>query len=113
MRAPEEKLLDILEAVARIERYTSEGRSRFDQDELIQTWVIYHLQTIGEAAARLKADFKQEHPEIPWSRYVAMRNILVHEYFGIDRDKVWRVVERDLPPLKASMRKLLGDKGPR
>lgn len=51
MRDPRERLRDILDAVARIERYTSRGREAFDKDELIQVWVVHHLQIIGEAAA--------------------------------------------------------------
>jgi uncharacterized protein with HEPN domain len=62
--------------------------------------VIHHLQIIGEAVRGITADFKAAHPEIPWSDIIGMRNILIHHYFGIDRDAVWKVVEHDLPLLK-------------
>jgi uncharacterized protein with HEPN domain len=57
MRDPQERLRDILDAIARIERYAARGRHAFDQDELIQVWIVHHLQIIGEAAAQLGRDF--------------------------------------------------------
>jgi len=107
MRDPVERLKDILGAIAKIERYAAQGRDAFFQDELLQVWVIYHLQVIGEAAARLGPDFHAAHPHIPWAQIVGMRNILVHEYFGVDLEEVWLTVERDLPTLKQQMEDLL------
>lgn len=100
MRSDRERLLDIQEAIERIEKYTSQGRTSFDKDELIQTWVIYHLQIIGEAARALSDKLKELHPEIPWTQIIGMRHILVHHYFGIDEEISWSVVERDIPNLK-------------
>lgn len=107
MRDPAERLKDILDAISKIERYAARGRDAFFQDELLQVWVIYHLQVIGEAAARLGPDFHAAHPQIPWPQIVAMRNILVHEYFGVDLEEVWLTVERDLPALKQQVEDLL------
>jgi len=107
MRTPVERLRDMLEAIARIERYASQGKRAFLQNELIQVWIIHHLQLIGEAAARLGQAFHAAYPQIPWAQIVAMRNILVHEYFGIDLEEVWTTVERDLPLLKAQITAIL------
>ncbi|MFN3928994.1 MAG: DUF86 domain-containing protein [Thermoflexus sp.] len=107
MRDPKEYLRDILDAIARIERYAVRGREVFEQDELIQVWIFHHLQIIGEAAARLSRDFHQAHPEVPWPQIVAMRNILVHEYFGVDLGEVWQTVEHDLPALKHAIETIL------
>ncbi|HXF05410.1 MAG TPA: DUF86 domain-containing protein [Blastocatellia bacterium] len=107
MRDPKERLRDILDAIARIERYAARGRQAFEQDELIQVWIIHHLQVIGEAAANLGRDFHQAHPEVPWPQIVAMRNVLVHEYLGVDLEEVWRTVEHDLPALKQAIGRLL------
>jgi len=107
MRDSRERLKDILDAIAKIERYAVQGREAFEQEELIQTWVLYHIQLIGEAAARLGRAFHQSHPEIPWAQIVAMRNVLVHEYFGVDLEEVWRTVERDLPLLKHQIEALV------
>jgi len=89
MRDDRERILDMLEAIDRIERHAEKGREAFNQDELIQTWVIHHLQIIGEAASKLSQDFRDTYREIPWPQIVAMRNVIAHEYFGIDLDAVW------------------------
>jgi uncharacterized protein with HEPN domain len=97
VRDTQERLRDIQEAITRITKYTSQGRVVFDESELVQTWVVHHLEIIGEAARSISPEFKDVHPEIPWKQISGMRNILIHIYFGIDRDIVWAVVERDLP----------------
>lgn len=81
----------------------------FDSDELIQNWVVHHLQIIGEAARRLSEDWKAAHPDIPWRAIVGMRHILVHSYFEIDLDVVWSTVENDLPQLKRAVAGSLTD----
>ena len=88
MRDDRERLFDILEAIERIEKYTSRGRSVFDEDELIQTWVLHHLQIIGEAVRALSPDTTSRSDEIEWSKIIGMRNILVHNYFSIDAEIV-------------------------
>ena len=100
MRSDVERLKDIGEAVEAIEKYAAKGRDAFEKDELIQTWILHHLLILGEAAAKISDEFKEDHTEIPWLKVVGMRNILVHNYFGIDFDVVWGVVESDLPELK-------------
>ena len=103
MRNERERLLDILEAIERIEKYAILGQQAFEQSELIQTWILHHLQIIGEAARTLPNDLKQQHPEIPWPKISGMRNILVHHYFEIDEAIVWAVIERDLPDIKSAV----------
>jgi uncharacterized protein with HEPN domain len=94
---------DILDAVDRIEKHAKSGRAAFDADELVQIWVVYHLQVIGEAVSRLSMDLRTAYPEVPWSLIVGMRNILVHAYFGIDNEEIWSAVENDLPILKTQI----------
>lgn len=100
MRDDREKLRDIIEAIERIDRYAVLGRQSFEQDELIQTWFIQHLQIIGEASRVMSTAIREQHPEVPWSQIIGMRNILTHNYFEIDIEVVWSVIERDLPNLK-------------
>lgn len=109
MRDTFERLQDIQDAIICIEKYTDQGRQLFDQDELVQTWVIHHLEILGEAARAIPQDFKDSHPEILWGRIRGMRNILVHMYFGVDLEVVWEVVERDLPSLKTSVGAILAE----
>jgi uncharacterized protein with HEPN domain len=106
----------MLEAISRIEKYAARGRDAFELDELIQNWMVSHLQIIGEAARAMSLPLKTRHPDIPWRRIGAMRNILVHQYFGIDTDIVWEVVEENLPDLKRAIAAVLameeGSSGP-
>jgi uncharacterized protein with HEPN domain len=107
MRDDRQRLLDIKEAIEHIERYTTQGRTTFDQDELVQTWVIHHLQIIGEATRAISESLRAKYPAVPWTKIVGMRNILVHFYFGIDTEIVWSVVEDDLPTLKQHIETIL------
>ena len=107
MRDPRERLQDILDAIAHIERYATRGREAFESDELIQRWCVYHLQIIGEAVHALPQDVRDVAPEVPWSKIMGMRHILVHDYFAVDVDVVWDAVEHDLPILKQHIQRLL------
>jgi uncharacterized protein with HEPN domain len=107
MRDNREKLYDILEAIERIEKYAVQGREAFEENELIQTWFVQHLQIIGEASRVLSADIRDENPEVSWSQMIGMRNILTHNYFEIDLEGVWLVVERELPKLKPQIEAIL------
>jgi uncharacterized protein with HEPN domain len=99
MRDDTERLRDVQEAIADIQRYAQLGREKFTADELVQTWIIHHLLVPGEAAAALSDGFREHHSDIAWSKIIGMRNILIHHYFGIDLEVVWSVVEKDLPDL--------------
>ena len=103
MREDRERLKDILEAIEHIEKYAAQGRKTFEQDELIQTWILHHLLILGEATSRISDEFIEKHPNIPWTKITGMRNILIHHYFGIDLEVVWSVVEKDLPDLKKKL----------
>jgi uncharacterized protein with HEPN domain len=107
VRDNREKLRDILEAIERIEKYAVQGRKAFEENELIQNWFIQHLQIIGEASRVLSADIREDNLQVPWSQMIGMRNILTHNYFEIDLDVVWLVVERELPNLKPQIQAIL------
>ena len=83
------------------------GRQAFEADELIQSWIVRHLQIIGEAARALPEAVRAQAPAVPWAKIIGMRHILVHDYFGIDTAVVWEVVARDLPELRRQMEDLL------
>ena len=111
MRNGRDRLLDILEAIKRIERYAGGGRESVENDELKLTWIVYHMQIVGEAARKLSEPLRSLHPEVPWAEIIAMRNVLVQDYFGIDTEEVWNAVERDLPHLKRNLGQILGGLG--
>jgi uncharacterized protein with HEPN domain len=109
VRDPRERLRDILDAIGRIKRYAVRGREAFEADELIQSWIVRHLQIIGEAARALPQDVLDRMPGVPWSDIIGMRHVLVHDYFVIDTDIVWDVVESDLAELTRNVERLLAE----
>ena len=109
MRNDRERLLDIQEAIENIQKYAIRGKDAFSEDELIQTWILHHIQILGEAAARISDEFQEQHADIPWFKIVGMRNILVHDYFKIDINAVWSVVENDLPTLYDQIQYILDE----
>ena len=111
MRDERERLRDILDAIAAIEKYAARGRTAFERDELVQTWIVRHIQIIGEAARGLSDVLRTRYPQVPWAQIVAMRHILVHDYFGIDIQEVWSAVEHDLPDLKRKVEAILHELG--
>jgi uncharacterized protein with HEPN domain len=108
VRSDAERLRDILDAIDQIRKHSSKGRDAFDQDELIQVWIVHHLARLGEATARLSPKLRR-HRQVPWKQIIGMRNILVHEYFRIDPGTVWTAVEIQLPPLEERVRAILAE----
>ena len=102
-----ERLFDILEAIDRIERYAQRGRETFDSEELIQTWIVHHLQIIGEATRELSDDFKTKNSHIPWKNIIGMRHVLVHDYLIVDLDVVWSAATIHVPALKIEIERML------
>ncbi len=88
MRDDRERLQDIVEAISQIEKYAVQGKEEFQQNELVQIWIIHHLQIIGEASNNLSQKLIANYPQVPWAEIIAFRNILVHEYFRIDLQAV-------------------------
>jgi len=82
-------------------------RAAFDADEVLRLAVIHLIQTIGEAARLVSADFQQQHPAVPWPAIVGMRNRIVHDYLNVDFDIAWEVAARDLSPLIGALDPLL------
>ena len=111
MRDVRERLLDVHEAIDNIERYAARGREPFERDELIQTWMLHHLRIVGEACRAVSSALRDAHPEVPWTKIIGFRHILVHRYFGIDLNVVWLTVEHDLPDLKRKVEAILKELG--
>jgi uncharacterized protein with HEPN domain len=99
LRSDRDRIADVLEAISRIEKYAA----RVGADELVDTWIIHHLEIIGEACRNVSPEFRNAHPGVPWVAIVGMRNALAHHYFGIDTDLVREALRRDLPDLKAKL----------
>lgn len=107
-RDPRLYLDDILEAIQQIQIYV-EGvdKQTFASDRKTQDAVIRNLEIIGEVAGNLSEAMQKNTPEIDWRKIKALRNILVHEYFGISLPIIWDIVNVKLEPLKVTCHKLL------
>jgi uncharacterized protein with HEPN domain len=97
----------ILECIRRIEENVAGGRDRFLESHTLQDAVLRNLQTMAESTQRLSDDLKAAHPEIEWNRIAAFRNVLVHDYLGIDVERIWAITQHDIPPLKQSVSRMV------
>ena len=90
----------IQECIERIERYSAGERDAFMADTLVQDAILRNLQTLAESTQRLSPELKARHPGVDWRGVAAFRNVVVHNYLGIDLAQIWDIVRRDLPALK-------------
>ena len=93
-------LQHILECISRIEEDVADGKEQFLSSHTLQDAVLRNLQTMAESAQRLSDNAKAAHPEVEWQRIAAFRNVLVHDYLGIDMERIWDITQRDVPKLK-------------
>ena len=93
-------LKHILRCIARIEEYTAGGRESFFASHLIQDGVIRNLQTLAESSQQLSEGVKASHPSVDWKGLAGFRNVLVHDYLGVDHESGYRAIEQDVPKLK-------------
>jgi uncharacterized protein with HEPN domain len=97
----------ILECIRRIQEDSAEGWAVVSASRTIQDAILRNIQVLCESTQRLDALLKQDHPEIAWQSIAGMRNVLVHDYFAVDFQTVWQIVQRDLPPLERALRTIL------
>lgn len=101
-------LSHIRDSIGAIGDFTSRGgRELFDRDRAIQNAVIKELEIIGEACRNLSDEFKHAHKEVPWTDIVGARDKLVHDYMGVDLERVWRMAVQDVPELKKQVAEIL------
>jgi uncharacterized protein with HEPN domain len=100
-------LLHIRDTVRRIFDYTVAGHENFLQDTKTQDAVIRNLEVIGEAVRHVSEKLRARHPDVPWRRIAGMREKMIHEYFGVNLELVWEVVERELPGFQLKVEEIL------
>lgn len=101
-------LSHILYAMTLIERFTQgQTLKSFLADELLFSGVARQLEIIGEACNKLSPEFKEEFAFIPWSKIVGMRNILIHDYMGVDKEIIWDTSQNDLPEFKKQIEEII------
>ena len=100
-------LIHILECLKRIEQYTFDGKESFFNDTKCQDAVLRNLQTMAESTQRLSSSLKSANPEIEWDGISGFRNVLVHDYFGLNLSRVWNIVEHHLSDFKQKIEIIL------
>jgi len=106
-RAWKFRLQDMLEAIDRIYRYTQDmDYGVWQNDEKTVDAVIRNLEIIGEAASHIPVEIEERHSKVPWKEMRGIRNILAHEYFGVDLEVIWRTVQEDLPLAKERLEEI-------
>ena len=96
------------ECIERIDEYVGGDETRFRNSRLIQDAVVRNLQTLAESSQRLSDVVQAQEPDIPWRAIAGFRNILVHDYLGIDPDVIWRVIADELPRLYVALKRQVG-----
>jgi uncharacterized protein with HEPN domain len=103
-----ESVKDVREAIVRIRRYLRGiGYRRFLADTKTQDAIVRNLEIIGEAAKSISSDFKKTHPDVDWRGMAGMRDGLIHQYFGVNLDIVWSVLQDKLPGLRVQIEAIL------
>lgn len=102
-------LADILTAITEIDDFTRGiNYEEFTTDKKTINAVIRSLEVLGEATKHIPAPFRKKHPDIPWSKMAGLRDVLIHDYMGVDLMTVWKVVRERLPEVKEQIEKLVG-----
>jgi uncharacterized protein with HEPN domain len=111
MKGDQRYLRHSLDAVMKIEGYIAVGRAIFLSTSYWQDAVIRQLEIIGEATKRLSQDLPSRHHEAPWRRIAGLRDVLIHDYMGVDLAAVWEITQRELPVLNKHVRGILKGSG--
>jgi len=102
------RVKDILQSINILEGYIKElDLPTFAKNEMMQSACIRHLEIIGEASSKTSKELKNDYPEIPWREIIALRNMVVHEYFRVDVAEIWTTIQQDLPSLKEQVQLIL------
>lgn len=107
-RNPTLYIQDILQACEDILYFTQTMNSADELQNDRRTFlaVIRCIEIIGEAARQMPKSFREKHPEVPWRETIGLRNVIAHEYFGLDNEIIWDVIQTQIPVLAEQMRRV-------
>src|SRR5689334_18487781 len=109
MRPDRLRLLDAIEQIEFVRQFALRGREAFFEDSLVQSAILHRLALLGEALRGVSDSVRLASNEIPWAQVIAFRNIVLHQYFALDLDLVWTIVEREITPLAAALNRVLNE----
>ncbi len=107
MKRDQVYLNHILDAIKRIEQYTKSGKEVFLTEPHWQDATIRQLEIIGEATKRISKEIIQDHTDVPWRRIAGLRDVLIHEYMGVDINAIWEITQKNLPYFKTQLEHIL------
>jgi uncharacterized protein with HEPN domain len=102
----------IQDCINHIVEYTLDGKDAFLKDRKTQDAVLRNLHTLSESIQRISPDLKVKYPDVRWREISAFRNIIVHDYLGVDLERIWDIIERDLPVLRTQVKTILDELEP-
>jgi uncharacterized protein with HEPN domain len=107
MRTDRLRLQDALEQIELIRQFAAAGQDAFLDDLLTQSALLHKLTLLGEACRALSPELQAAHPEVPWAQIIAFRNVITHQYFGLDLELVWSIIDQHVPVAGAALEAIL------
>ena len=110
IREYKDYLMDLIEAIDKMEQFTKDlTYEDFKKDEKTIFPVIRALEVMGEAAKKIPAGARNKYKHVPWKQIAGMRDKLIHEYFGVNTQVIWKTVKEDIPLVKPIIKQMVGD----
>lgn len=100
-------LLSIVESIEQIDSYTQKSKQVYNESRMVRDAVLRNLEIIGEAAKHLSPDLRGKHSAVPWRQVAGLRDVLIHDYLGVDIDEIWNIVVKELPMLKQEVLQMI------
>jgi uncharacterized protein with HEPN domain len=110
-RTDDERLQDILAAIDKVSARLPASRKEFDENDLLQYYLLKHVEIVGEAAYKLSREVKDISPHVPWSKVERTRHILVHDYSQVNWDILWDIMVVHLQPLRLQIAEIIESRG--
>ncbi len=111
MKSDKIYLIYLLECLEKIKEFTHDGKEAFMVSRLIQDAVLRNLHTLTESTMHLSEGLKNSYPQVEWVEIAKFRHVMVHDYLGVNLERVWQIIANDLPVLERQVRDILDNLG--